>query len=113
MHWGFGGLRTPGGWAWAETADGTSLEESAWKNIPQVLPRRTRGAGSPAAGIPCPELTPGSRRAGKPAGQPVRPQRASGCSPPVPARGPSLGGERGGCTAVHSSSWVIFMLSEK
>lgn len=109
--WVWGGGRMPS--RWAGTADGTSLEESAWKSIPQALPRRTRGAGSPDASIPCPELTPGPCRPGKPTGRPVRPQSAGGCSPWVPARAPSPGGERGGCVAAHGSSWVIFMLSEK
>lgn len=46
---------------------------------------------------------------GEALGCPMRPRLcpASGC------QGPVTGAERGGCTAARSSSWVIFMLSEK
>ena len=109
--WVSGGWGCPDGRAWAGTPGSTSLEESAWKSRARALPWCTHGVGSPDAGVSHPELTPG--RAGKPEAWPVRPWHAGGCSPPVPARGPSPAGERGGCTAARSSSWVIFMLSEK
>lgn len=81
------------------------------EKLPQVLPEAQREDDS---GIPCSEKSPGLQHVGKPpANLPVHPSRAGGCSFPVPAKGPSPGGECGGCTAVHSSSWVIFMLSEK
>lgn len=56
--------------------------------------------------LPTLSPVPGS---GEALGCPVHPwlRPASGC------QGPVMGAERGGCTAARSSSWVIFMLSEK
>lgn len=64
------GLGMTSGWALAGTADGTSLEKSAWESIPRILPQHTRGEGSPDASIPHPELTPGPCHTGKPKGRP-------------------------------------------
>lgn len=80
------------------------------EKLPQVLPEAQI---EDVHRHPLPRAKPWPPLRGEAASQPVHPSQAGGCSFPVPAKGPSPGGERGGCTAVHSSSWVIFMLSEK
>lgn len=44
--WVLEGQGCPTRWAWVGTADGTSLEESTWKSILQVLPWHTRGVAA-------------------------------------------------------------------
>lgn len=117
-------------------ADGTSLEKGTWKSIPAARVRH--GNGSPDAGTSIPELVgtapsccqpPKNPRHGKARHSPActrcsgRARESPGLArPPAACRrlrpmggcqGPVTGAERGGCTAARSSSWVIFMLSEK